>query len=109
MINTGALRSKCETAFEFAGKQLRHLITTYPGFFPMYTVQGQVEARRRELDQLVRRLPGRAALAAAPAHRRRWWRAQAEHYSRLIEHRKTDRNVHDLGFCSGPPGNAGTT
>jgi unsaturated chondroitin disaccharide hydrolase len=27
-----------------------------------------------------------------------WWREQAEHYSRLIEHRKTDRNVHDLGF-----------
>ncbi|NUO82422.1 glycoside hydrolase family 88 protein [candidate division KSB1 bacterium] len=27
-----------------------------------------------------------------------WWRAQAEHYSRLLEHRKHDRNVHDLGF-----------
>jgi unsaturated chondroitin disaccharide hydrolase len=27
-----------------------------------------------------------------------WWRERAEHYSRLIEHRKTDRNVHDLGF-----------
>ena len=27
-----------------------------------------------------------------------YWQAKAEHYSRLIEHRKTDRNVHDLGF-----------
>src|SRR5690606_19334262 len=27
-----------------------------------------------------------------------WWRQQAEHYSRLIEHRKTDRDVHDLGL-----------
>ncbi len=27
-----------------------------------------------------------------------WWRAKAEHYSRLIEERKTDRTVHDLGF-----------
>ncbi len=27
-----------------------------------------------------------------------FWREQAEHYSRLVEHRKTDRNVHDLGF-----------
>jgi unsaturated chondroitin disaccharide hydrolase len=26
------------------------------------------------------------------------WRAKAEHYSRLVEHRKTDRSVHDLGF-----------
>jgi unsaturated chondroitin disaccharide hydrolase len=27
-----------------------------------------------------------------------WWQEQAEHYSRLIEHRKSDRAVHDLGF-----------
>jgi unsaturated chondroitin disaccharide hydrolase len=27
-----------------------------------------------------------------------YWRDKAEHYSRLVEHRKTDRNVHDLGF-----------
>ena len=27
-----------------------------------------------------------------------WWRQAAEHYSRLLEHRQHDRNVHDLGF-----------
>jgi len=27
-----------------------------------------------------------------------WWRERAQHYSRLIEHRKTDREVHHLGF-----------
>jgi unsaturated chondroitin disaccharide hydrolase len=27
-----------------------------------------------------------------------WWRERAEHYARLIEHRKHDRAVHDLGF-----------
>ena len=27
-----------------------------------------------------------------------WWRDQAEHYCPLIEPRKDDRNVHDLGF-----------
>jgi unsaturated chondroitin disaccharide hydrolase len=26
------------------------------------------------------------------------WRQRAEHYSRLLEHRQHDRNVHDLGF-----------
>ncbi len=26
------------------------------------------------------------------------WRARAEHYSRLLEYRKNDRHVHDLGF-----------
>src|SRR5262249_27482963 len=28
----------------------------------------------------------------------RFWRAKAEHYSRLLEQRKEDRDVHDLGF-----------
>src|SRR5258706_7934623 len=27
-----------------------------------------------------------------------YWRAKAEHYSRVLEHRKEDRDVHDLGF-----------
>jgi unsaturated chondroitin disaccharide hydrolase len=27
-----------------------------------------------------------------------WWREKAEHYSRLIAHRRTDLKVHDLGF-----------
>jgi unsaturated chondroitin disaccharide hydrolase len=31
-----------------------------------------------------------------------WWRTQAEHYCHLIEHRKTDRAVHDLGFTFWP-------
>jgi unsaturated chondroitin disaccharide hydrolase len=31
-----------------------------------------------------------------------YWREKAERYSRLIEHRKTDRTVHDLGFLFWP-------
>ena len=31
-----------------------------------------------------------------------WWREKAERYSRLIEPRKTDRAVHDLGFLFWP-------
>lgn len=27
-----------------------------------------------------------------------WWREKAEHYSLLLEPRKTDRDIHDLGF-----------
>ena len=36
MVDEQALRAKCENAFEFAGRQLRHLIETYPDSFPMY-------------------------------------------------------------------------
>jgi unsaturated chondroitin disaccharide hydrolase len=31
-----------------------------------------------------------------------WWQEKAKHYSKLIEHRKTDRDVHDLGFLFWP-------
>jgi unsaturated chondroitin disaccharide hydrolase len=34
-----------------------------------------------------------------------WSRARAERYPRLIEHRKTDRTVHDLGFVFWPTWN----
>ena len=35
------LLAKFETAFEFAGTQLRNLIETYPDYFPIYTVDGK--------------------------------------------------------------------
>jgi unsaturated chondroitin disaccharide hydrolase len=31
-----------------------------------------------------------------------WWRGRAEHYARLVEHRQSDRAVHDLGFVFWP-------
>src|SRR5689334_9744284 len=46
-------------------------------------------------------LPGMFWILAArePASAEgRWWREQAERYSRPLEPRKLDRNVHDLGF-----------
>ncbi len=61
---------KCEQAMDFAGEQVRNLIEAHPDYFPMYTAERQVEARRRSLDQLVRGLSGRPAVAALSAHRR---------------------------------------
>ena len=54
-------------------------------------------SRSRSLDQLVRGLFGGMLWILAAAEGA-WYREQAEHYSLLIEHRKADRTVHDLGF-----------
>ncbi len=94
------LETKLTRTFDFAGKQLRHLIETYPDYFPMYTVNGKWKHSGEAWTNwcegflggqlwLMHRVTGDARFA---------WREQAEHYSRLIEHRKTDRAVHDLGF-----------
>jgi unsaturated chondroitin disaccharide hydrolase len=92
------LRPRCKTALDFAAQQLRHLVETYPDFYPMYTVEGKWkhggEAWTHWCD-------GFLAGQLWVMHRHtgeEYWRAKAEHYSRMLEPRKLDRTVHDLGF-----------
>ena len=99
MTHQTDLMQKASHALDFAGTQLRHLIETYPDYFPMYTVGGKWkhggEAWTNWCEGF---LGGQLWLMYRHTRDERYWRAKAEHYSRLIEHRKTDRNVHDLGF-----------
>jgi unsaturated chondroitin disaccharide hydrolase len=85
-------------AFDFAAGQARHILTTYPGYYPMYTVGGRWNREREHWTHwhegffpgilwLLYRHTGDAD-----------WRRQAEEYSRPLEPRKHDRTVHDLGF-----------
>ncbi|MCO6456915.1 MAG: glycoside hydrolase family 88 protein [Pirellulaceae bacterium] len=85
-------------ALRFAERQVARLIEKHPDFFPIYTVQG----RWHHAGQLWTDWTG-GFLAGMmwQFHRRTGdacWRERAEHYSRLLEHRQHDRNVHDLGF-----------
>jgi unsaturated chondroitin disaccharide hydrolase len=93
-----ALKAKCEAAFDFAATQLRRLIEAHPDRFPMYTVNGKwMHGGEAWTNWCEGFLGGQLWLL----HRHTgdpYWRAKAEHYSRLIEHRKNDRDVHDLGF-----------
>jgi unsaturated chondroitin disaccharide hydrolase len=85
-------------ALAFAASQLELLTRAHPDRFPMYTVNGKwavgAEAWTNWCEGF---LGGQLWLlyqhTGEPA-----WRSLAEHYSRLVEHRKTDRSVHDLGF-----------
>ncbi len=91
-------KSKFGQVLDFAEKQVANLVEQNPGFFPIYTVNG----RWRHSGELWTDWTG-GFLAGMmwQFHRRTGnatWRQHAEDYSRLLEHRQHDRNVHDLGF-----------
>jgi unsaturated chondroitin disaccharide hydrolase len=96
-------RKVLEHAMSFARRQLRALVERHPDFYPMYTMQGRWkhsgEAWTHWCDGF---LPGtlwivygREPKGSAEAG---WWWEQAIRYSKPLEPRKLDRDVHDLGF-----------
>jgi unsaturated chondroitin disaccharide hydrolase len=87
-----------EEAFGFAQKQVEELIERDPDYFPMFTMGGRW---RHDHDTWTNWcegfLPGMMWIFAQRTGEPRW-RGRAERYSRILEPRKHDRDVHDLGF-----------
>ena len=87
-------------ALDFAARQTRELIERDPDFYPMYTHHGRW---RHELPAWTRWcdgfLPGIMWILCAGGDAS--WREPAERYTRRLEPRKFDREVHDLGFVLG--------
>ncbi len=92
-----------EDALRVAQQKTRKLIEKYPDFYPMYTNEGRWKhegpAWTHWCDGF---LPGmmwvfyrRAEPDSAEAN---FWRENAIRYTTPLEHRKHDRDVHDLGF-----------
>ncbi len=92
------LRNKVGAAFDFAGRQLRQLVETYPDYFPTYTVGGRWKHGGEGWTNWCEGFLGGEIWLMYRHTGDGYWRAKAEHYSRLIEPRKADRSVHDLGF-----------
>jgi unsaturated chondroitin disaccharide hydrolase len=90
--------TKYESALRFAAKQVEALVEKSPDFFPIYTENG----KWRHSGELWTDWTGGFLVGMMWKFYRRWnepkWRERAEHYSQLLEHRKSDRDVHDLGF-----------
>jgi unsaturated chondroitin disaccharide hydrolase len=92
-----------EDALAFAGRQVRSLVERHPDFYPMYTHQGRwkhdLPAWTHWCDGF---LPGMmwilAARPGAQGPEAGAWREQAVRYSKPLEPRQFDREVHDLGF-----------
>ena len=91
-------RKPCEEALAFAQKQVAALVERDPGFYPMYTEGGKwrhnKEAWTRWCDGF---LPGMMWIFAKRTGDKKWMEL-GERYSRPLEERKFDRDVHDLGF-----------
>lgn len=96
-------RNLFEESFKFAGRQVRNLIERHPDFYPMYTHEGRwkhdLPAWTHWCDGF---LPGMMWIfhtrAGPSSDEAAFWREQAIRYSRPLEPRKFDRDVHDLGF-----------
>jgi unsaturated chondroitin disaccharide hydrolase len=87
-----------QTAFGFAQQQVRRLTTANPNYYPMYTTGGKwLHQGEKWTNWCEGFLPGMMWIFYEQTGDASW-RTHAEHYSRQIEPRKDDREVHDLGF-----------
>ncbi|MGA8656546.1 MAG: glycoside hydrolase family 88 protein [Chthoniobacterales bacterium] len=93
-----ALSLKPEAALRFAETQVRRLITSHPDYFPLFTKKGRWVHDSEAWTNWCEGFLGGMLWIFARRTEDPWWREKAEHYSRLIEPRKYDRSVHDLGF-----------
>ncbi|MFF2318761.1 glycoside hydrolase family 88 protein [Arthrobacter sp. NPDC058097] len=88
-------------AWATAAAKLGKLTATHPDRFPLYTEDGKWvvdgEAWTNWCEGFLGGQLWMLSRRAAPGDRADF-RAAAEHYSELIEDRKTDGTVHDLGF-----------
>ncbi len=98
MIDKAALHEKCLRAMDVAAERLRHLIETHPDYFPMYTQNGKWQHGGEAWTNWCEGFLGGQLWLLYQHTGDDYWQEKAQHYSQLIEHRKTDRTVHDLGF-----------
>jgi unsaturated chondroitin disaccharide hydrolase len=97
-MTSNDLTVQATRAFEFAEAQLRKLVTNHPGYFPLFTKAGRWKHESETWTNWCEGFLGGMLWILARRTGEAWWRTKAEEYSRLIEHRKFDRTVHDLGF-----------
>jgi unsaturated chondroitin disaccharide hydrolase len=85
-------------ALVFAEKQVLALAEKHPDFFPIYTVKGKWHHEGELWTDWTGGFLAGMMWQFFKRTRNTDWGHLAERYSRLLEHRQHDRNVHDLGF-----------
>jgi unsaturated chondroitin disaccharide hydrolase len=92
-----SLRQSAEFAYEFAQKQVRNLIKKHPDYFPLYTRDGRWSHSGQAWTSWCEGFLAGMMWIFARRTGDPWWRRKAEHYSKLIEHRKSERTTQSLG------------
>src|SRR6187549_2992136 len=99
---------KYTQALEFGERQVASLVEKHPDFFPIYTVGGKWHhggelwtdwtggflAGMMWQFHLRERAEAKSKGTSAETLNTSSWRKRAEHYSKLLEHRQYDRDVH---------------
>lgn len=98
MTDALKLQQNIEKAFDFAQQQVWALTEKQPDFFPMYTVNGKWKHSGESWTHWCDGFLGGMMWIFHGRTGQTRWLEKARHYSQLIEHRKLDRDVHDLGF-----------
>lgn len=96
-------RALFENALQFARKQVRSLLDIHPDYYPLYTDRGRWEHQGQAWTHWCDGfLPGMMWIfhkrAEKGSQEAAFWLEKAIHYTRPLEPRKLDREVHDLGF-----------
>ncbi len=98
MTDTPLLLARIERALSFAQAQVEALVSRDPGFYPVYTDGGKWRHEKPAWTHWCDGfLPGMMWIFYEETGNPEW-RRLAEDYSRALESRKDDRDVHDLGF-----------
>ena len=97
-IDLDSLHPRLERAFETAEAKVRATINRHPDYFPIYTANGKWRHEGELWTDWCAGFHAGMMWLLALRTDDPWWRRQAEHYSRLLEYKKHDRDVHDLGF-----------
>lgn len=101
MSPDSSFKKQLSHALAFSQAQVRRLIEQDSDFYPLYTHGGQWKHDRPAWTHWCDGfLPGMMwlFLESGQADDPDYWLAKARHYSRQLESRKEDREVHDLGF-----------
>ena len=91
-----------EEAYHFAEYQLKKLVDDHPDAFPMYTQRGHWALAGETWTNWCEGFLGGQLWLLYQHTGNPYWKEKAIHYSQLIEPRKLDRSVHDLGFLFWP-------
>ncbi|UXY32241.1 glycoside hydrolase family 88 protein [Streptomyces sp. HUAS TT20] len=97
-----SLRAAAERALGVAQEKVDRLVTSHGDYFPLYTEGGRWQHGKEAWTNWCEGFLGGQMWIFAEVTGDPLWRRRAEHYSLLVEDRKHDRNVHDLGFVFWP-------
>jgi unsaturated chondroitin disaccharide hydrolase len=99
---TEATSTAASEALEVAAGKVSRLVANHPDYFPLYTDHGRWEHGKEAWTNWCEGFLGGQMWLFYELGLGDEWKARAEHYSKLVEERQYDDQVHDLGFVLCP-------